>query len=51
MLALEMVIPVSGWAMERFGAKQMWMFSLALFLASSVLSSLALHGLRSGTLA
>ena len=41
-----MVILVSGWAMERFGAKQMWMFSLALFLASSVLSSLALHGLR-----
>lgn len=41
-----MVIPVSGWAMERFGAKQMWMFSLALFLASSVLSSLALHALR-----
>jgi hypothetical protein len=32
--------------MERFGAKQMWMYSLALFLASSVLSSLALHGLR-----
>ena len=41
-----MVILVSGWAMERFGAKQMWIFSLALFLASSVLSSLALHGLR-----
>ena len=31
-----MVIPVSGWAMERFGPKQMWMFSLALFPASSV---------------
>ena len=41
-----MVIPVSGWAMERFGAKQMWMFSLALSLASSVLSRLAHHGLR-----
>jgi hypothetical protein len=26
-LALGMVIPVSGWAMERFGAKQIWMFS------------------------
>jgi hypothetical protein len=26
-LALGMVIPVSCWAMERFGAKQMWMYS------------------------
>lgn len=40
-LALGMVIPVSGWAMERFGAKQMWMFSLALFLVGSLLCSLA----------
>jgi EmrB/QacA subfamily drug resistance transporter len=40
-LALGMVIPVSGWAMGRFGAKQMWLFSLALFLAGSVLCSLA----------
>jgi EmrB/QacA subfamily drug resistance transporter len=40
-LALGMVIPVSGWAMQRFGAKQAWLFSLALFLAGSVLCSLA----------
>lgn len=40
-LALGMVIPVSGWAMERFGAKRVWLFSLALFLAGSLLSSSA----------
>ena len=40
-LALAMVIPVSGWAMERFGAKQTWMSALALFMVGSVLSSLA----------
>ena len=40
-LALAMVIPISGWAMARFGGKRMWLFSLALFLVGSVLSSLA----------
>ena len=40
-LALAMVIPVSGWAMERFGAKQTWMSALALFMVGSILSSLA----------
>jgi EmrB/QacA subfamily drug resistance transporter len=40
-LALGMVVPVAGWAMERFGAKQAWMSSLALFLAGSVLASSA----------
>jgi len=30
-LALAMVVPVSGWAMDRFGAKQTWMGALALF--------------------
>jgi EmrB/QacA subfamily drug resistance transporter len=40
-LALGMAVPVSGWAMQRFGAKQMWLSALALFLAGSVLSSLA----------
>ena len=40
-LALAMVIPISGWAMARFGSKHMWLFSLALFLVGSVLSSLA----------
>jgi EmrB/QacA subfamily drug resistance transporter len=40
-LALGMVIPVSGWAMDRFGAKQVWLFSLAVFLAGSLLCSSA----------
>jgi EmrB/QacA subfamily drug resistance transporter len=40
-LALAMVIPVSAWAMDRFGAKQTWMGSLALFAVGSMLSSLA----------
>jgi EmrB/QacA subfamily drug resistance transporter len=40
-LALAMVIPVSGWAMARFGAKQMWLFSLALFMIGSLLCSCA----------
>jgi EmrB/QacA subfamily drug resistance transporter len=40
-LALAMVVPVSGWAMDRFGAKQTWMGALALFTVGSMLSSLA----------
>jgi EmrB/QacA subfamily drug resistance transporter len=40
-LALAMVVPVSGWAMDRFGAKQTWMSALALFMVGSILSSLA----------
>jgi EmrB/QacA subfamily drug resistance transporter len=40
-LALAMVIPVRGWAMDRFGAKQTWMGALALFMVGSILSSLA----------
>jgi EmrB/QacA subfamily drug resistance transporter len=40
-LALAMVVPVSGWAMDRFGAKQTWMGALALFMVGSMLSSLA----------
>jgi EmrB/QacA subfamily drug resistance transporter len=40
-LALAMVIPVSAWAMDRFGAKQTWMAALALFAVGSMLSSLA----------
>ena len=36
-----MVVPVAGWASDRFGAKQAWMGSLALFMAGSILSSLA----------
>jgi EmrB/QacA subfamily drug resistance transporter len=41
LLALSMVIPLTGWAVERFGAKRMWMLSLILFLAGSALSGAA----------
>ena len=38
LLALAMTIPLTGWAVERFGAKRMWIISLVLFLAGSALS-------------
>ena len=38
LLALAMTIPLTGWAVERFGAKRMWIVSLALFLVGSALS-------------
>ena len=41
LLALAMVIPLTGWAVERFGGKRMWMLSLALFLGGSVLCGVA----------
>ena len=41
LLALAMVIPLTGWAVDRFGSKQMWMLSLALFLGGSVLCGIA----------
>ena len=41
LLALGMVIPLSSWSAARFGGKQMWMISLGLFLAGSVLSGVA----------
>jgi EmrB/QacA subfamily drug resistance transporter len=41
LLALAMVIPLAGWSVDRFGAKPMWMLSLALFLGGSVLCGLA----------
>ena len=40
-LALATVIPVSGWAADRFGTKRLYMTSLALFVLGSVLSGLA----------
>ena len=33
LLAFATVIPASGWATERFGARRVWITSLALFLA------------------
>jgi EmrB/QacA subfamily drug resistance transporter len=40
-LALALVVPVSGWAMRRFGAKQVWLASLSLFGIGSVLCSVS----------
>jgi EmrB/QacA subfamily drug resistance transporter len=41
MLAFASVIPISGWASERFGAKRVWLVSLGLFLLGSVLAGSA----------
>ncbi|HUZ10928.1 MAG TPA: DHA2 family efflux MFS transporter permease subunit [Acidimicrobiales bacterium] len=41
LLALAIVIPLSGWLIERFGTKEMWMVSLALFTLGSVLCAAA----------
>ncbi len=41
LLALAMVIPVTGWAVDRFGARRMWIISLTLFMTGSVLCGLA----------
>src|SRR4051812_17832233 len=41
LLALAAVIPVSGWASRRFGAKQVYLLSLVLFTVGSVLCGIA----------
>jgi EmrB/QacA subfamily drug resistance transporter len=41
LVALATVIPMTGWAAERFGAKRLWMIVVALFVAGSALSGLA----------
>src|SRR3954451_13065439 len=41
LLALATVIPLTGWTMERFGAKRAWMTSVVLFLAGSTLCGFA----------
>jgi EmrB/QacA subfamily drug resistance transporter len=41
MLALAAVIPVSGWAAGRFGARRLWIVSVVLFTLGSVLCGLA----------
>ncbi len=38
LLALGIVIPLSVWAVARFGARQMWLVSVALFLIGSTLA-------------
>ncbi|HWK26924.1 MAG TPA: DHA2 family efflux MFS transporter permease subunit [Solirubrobacter sp.] len=40
-LALATVIPVTGWAADRFGTKRLYMISIGLFLAGSALSGIA----------
>src|SRR3954462_9170017 len=37
LLSLAAVIPVSGWATERYGAKRVWLTALALFVLGSLL--------------
>jgi EmrB/QacA subfamily drug resistance transporter len=41
LLALSVVIPVTGWAVDRFGAKRVWMLSLILFIIGSSLCGVA----------
>src|SRR5580658_5906685 len=41
LLALAVVIPVTGWAVDRFGAKRVWMLSTLLFILGSSLCGLA----------
>lgn len=40
-LALAAVIPVTGWAADRFGTKRIYIWSLLLFMLGSILSGLA----------
>ena len=41
LLAFGMVVPLSGWALRRFGGRATWTFSLSLFLVGSVLCGVA----------
>lgn len=41
LLAFAAVIPMTGWAAERFSAKRVWLAALVLFLAGSVLAASA----------
>lgn len=41
LLAMAVVIPLSGWAVDRFGAARVWMVALAGFLTGSLLCGLA----------
>ncbi|WP_017559794.1 DHA2 family efflux MFS transporter permease subunit [Nocardiopsis baichengensis] len=41
LLALTVTIPVTGWAVGRYGVKRLWLFGLVLFLAASLASALA----------
>ncbi len=41
LLAMAATIPLAGWALERFGARRVWMTSISVFLLGSVLCGLA----------
>jgi len=41
LLALAVSIPMTGWAIERFGARNSWVASLVMFIGGSVLCGLA----------
>lgn len=41
LLALAAVIPVTGWAADRFGGRRVWMVAVGLFVAGSVLCGIA----------
>lgn len=40
-LTMGLAVPISGWAIQRFGGKMVYVFSLVIFLVSSVLCGLA----------
>ncbi|MCU1686262.1 MAG: drug resistance transporter, EmrB/QacA subfamily [Amycolatopsis sp.] len=41
LLAVAVAIPITGWTIDRFGARRMWFLGLSLFLLGSVLCSFA----------
>lgn len=41
LLALSVVIPVTGWSVDRFGARTMWLVSVTVFLGASALCGTA----------
>src|SRR3954462_11208854 len=41
LLAFVAVIPLTGWASDRFGAKRVWLAALGLFLIGSLLCAVA----------
>lgn len=41
LLSMTMVIPVTGWAVDRFGARRMWMFAIAVFGLASLACALS----------
>lgn len=41
LLAVAVATPVSGWGVDRFGGRSMWLLSVSLFVLGSVLSGLA----------